>query len=326
MGFPTEMFESNNPLLDKLVCSICTDVLKEPQLLPCNHRFCNGCILKSLEKDQRCPMCRNPTKILDIRDDVTARDIIREFPVKCDCVSVGCQWTGPLGNLADHKKKCRFTEIDCLFAPHGCTVKMRKEDVEKHNATFQDKHLQMLCTSFTKVADENKSLFGIINRLEKENKNLEDELKRANKLIDCAINFERDYKQYFITFNNVSNLIQTKVIGQSVASTPFKAFGREWYLGLYPNGEKNTHFSLYLCLSKDPDLNNPLPNIKVMFSFTFVNFFDNKKSVTVGPTKNEFSSGSLWGWTTAFSHEVYRSDSGFSGDDTLTIRVKIERQ
>lgn len=43
-------------------CPICTDALglHTPVITACKHRFGQACIMKALERDTRCPMCRQP--------------------------------------------------------------------------------------------------------------------------------------------------------------------------------------------------------------------------------------------------------------------------
>uniref|UniRef100_UPI0037E912A8 E3 ubiquitin/ISG15 ligase TRIM25-like n=1 Tax=Semicossyphus pulcher TaxID=241346 RepID=UPI0037E912A8 len=52
---------------DKLCCSVCLDLLKDPVTIPCGHNFCMSCIRKHWdEEDQkkayRCPQCRQTFK------------------------------------------------------------------------------------------------------------------------------------------------------------------------------------------------------------------------------------------------------------------------
>jgi hypothetical protein len=39
-------------------CPVCISIISRPVLTPCNHIFCITCIEKTLENDEKCPMCR----------------------------------------------------------------------------------------------------------------------------------------------------------------------------------------------------------------------------------------------------------------------------
>eukprot|EP00041_Stephanoeca_diplocostata_P012804 m.215388 g.215388 ORF g.215388 m.215388 type:complete len:135 (+) comp19096_c1_seq1:300-704(+) len=44
-------------------CQICLELMYEPYVTPCEHRFCRGCIKEWLRRDSRngtCPTCRQP--------------------------------------------------------------------------------------------------------------------------------------------------------------------------------------------------------------------------------------------------------------------------
>jgi len=42
----------------QLECSICLELLCEPQELPCSHVFCRKCLASCLQKSRRCALCR----------------------------------------------------------------------------------------------------------------------------------------------------------------------------------------------------------------------------------------------------------------------------
>lgn len=44
--------------LDTTQCVICMDDMERPTITPCNHIFCNECIMQQLSHRSRCPMCR----------------------------------------------------------------------------------------------------------------------------------------------------------------------------------------------------------------------------------------------------------------------------
>uniref|UniRef100_A0A3B3YPQ5 Tripartite motif-containing protein 16-like n=1 Tax=Poecilia mexicana TaxID=48701 RepID=A0A3B3YPQ5_9TELE len=57
------MAESDQPDRDKLFCSICSDLLKDPVTIPCGHSYCRNCIKDFWEGEDQggthiCPQCR----------------------------------------------------------------------------------------------------------------------------------------------------------------------------------------------------------------------------------------------------------------------------
>ncbi|KAJ8467923.1 hypothetical protein OPV22_030475 [Ensete ventricosum] len=51
----------------ELKCSICTNLLKVPKVLPCDHVFCSGCMSSLIDKDTVCPSCDLPFLPKDVR-------------------------------------------------------------------------------------------------------------------------------------------------------------------------------------------------------------------------------------------------------------------
>ena len=51
--------ESTN-IAKEYECLICLDLFVEPSTTICGHTFCKSCLMKYLEKEQKCPMCRKP--------------------------------------------------------------------------------------------------------------------------------------------------------------------------------------------------------------------------------------------------------------------------
>ncbi|KAF6139512.1 hypothetical protein GIB67_015469 [Kingdonia uniflora] len=51
----------------ELKCPICLSLLSSAISLPCNHSFCNLCILKSMKLDLNCPVCKVPFRRREVR-------------------------------------------------------------------------------------------------------------------------------------------------------------------------------------------------------------------------------------------------------------------
>lgn len=62
-------------------CPICLDQIQNGVALSCKHRFCSGCIVKALQRDRRCPLCRFAP---ELDDDYENDDEQRGFDFATD--------------------------------------------------------------------------------------------------------------------------------------------------------------------------------------------------------------------------------------------------
>eukprot|EP01027_Heterolobosea_sp_BB2_P015284 GEZU01021886.1.p1 GENE.GEZU01021886.1~~GEZU01021886.1.p1 ORF type:complete len:429 (+),score=97.51 GEZU01021886.1:172-1458(+) len=424
MGYPSDSFVRPNPLLDRLQCIICSDVLQDPVLTNCKHRFCRKCILQSLKQRNTCPICRAEIKnpATELKEDITAFDLINDSNVYCERVNVGCKWEGPLSNLKDHVRGCSYVsigceyvkrgcgeknilrkdlaehvkvcpfrdvkcdfcgdiiiaknledhhnnkclefaiacpnacgaqlkrkqvdshlrdscglaEIDCQFAAHGCTAKMKRKDERAHMQEHIHEHVRLLNATVcrlslttAKLEEENRRLTAKCAALEEDNKKL---LVAAAGGGGGAIaggigvfgkpRVRRKIRE--MCYRNIKQLMATVPNGAGVYSSRFSAFNREWHFNLNPNGwreEDKGYFSVYLYLVDPKENACPTTN----FTISVVNQLDDKKTVSQGPNRHTFDeTAGNRGWNKMISHEVFNSDPGFSLNDTLVLRVKLE--
>ncbi|CAD5164132.1 unnamed protein product [Musa acuminata subsp. malaccensis] len=82
-----------SPFLDYLVklelelkCSICTNLLKVPKVLPCDHVFCSGCISSLIDKGSVCPSCDLPFLPKDIRLALHVERLVSIFQEMDDAI------------------------------------------------------------------------------------------------------------------------------------------------------------------------------------------------------------------------------------------------
>ncbi len=102
---------------EKFICSICTNVLRDPRLTECcGQHFCQGCLLKWLRKHRTksCLHCRleNFNHILD----KSVQREINQLKIRCSLREKGCQWVGELGDLQTHlnsEKGCGYVKVRC---------------------------------------------------------------------------------------------------------------------------------------------------------------------------------------------------------------------
>ncbi len=104
---------------DKFICSICTNVLREPRLTECcGQHFCQGCLTSWLRKHRTksCLHCRR-RNFNHILDKPVQREI-NQLKVCCSHHEKGCQWVGELGDLQTHlnsEKGCGYVKVQCPY-------------------------------------------------------------------------------------------------------------------------------------------------------------------------------------------------------------------
>ncbi|CAG2108712.1 unnamed protein product, partial [Medioppia subpectinata] len=80
MGYDLSRFESE--VDDELKCPICCSVLEEAVQAPdCEHTFCNDCINEWLQRQNNCPVDRQPLNSGDLKP---APRVLRNFLAKLD--------------------------------------------------------------------------------------------------------------------------------------------------------------------------------------------------------------------------------------------------
>mmetsp|Transcript_51997 Transcript_51997/g.130558 ORF Transcript_51997/g.130558 Transcript_51997/m.130558 type:complete len:325 (-) Transcript_51997:286-1260(-) len=57
-------------------CSLCSDIFYHPITCACGHTFCRGCILRVLDNNPQCPLCRT---IIHICDDANVNLVIQNI-------------------------------------------------------------------------------------------------------------------------------------------------------------------------------------------------------------------------------------------------------
>ncbi|XP_015777801.1 PREDICTED: TNF receptor-associated factor 6-like isoform X8 [Acropora digitifera] len=119
------------PLENKYECPICLLGLREPVQTPCGHRFCRGCILRSMrDAGPKCPVDNEHLDEWQLNPDIFAKREMLNHPVFCRLKKVHeCPWKGPLGELEDHLNECDFVDVSC---PKNCGKEFQRKDLKKH--------------------------------------------------------------------------------------------------------------------------------------------------------------------------------------------------
>ena len=128
-------FNFTKPVPERLRCSICTKVLRDPHLTECcGQHFCESCLDHWFKKQNKttCPHCRH-VNFKHMLNKERKRDI-EELEIQCTKQEVGCPWVGELSRLQMHldsDKGCGYVEVQCS---NKCGTKMKRNKQEAHLA------------------------------------------------------------------------------------------------------------------------------------------------------------------------------------------------
>jgi hypothetical protein len=116
-------------LVELVICPIIPHILLDPVSCPkCETHFCRKCLEKSMEKDSRCPVCRQdihispPQKILN--------NLLDRLRVHCFNFEKGCELPIKYSHQRSHREECLYQEVVCDRFRCGST--MLRMDLESH--------------------------------------------------------------------------------------------------------------------------------------------------------------------------------------------------
>ena len=65
MGYSVENCLDPEYRFEDFICSICLDIMENPAILPCSHKYCLKCTKDISPK--KCPLCRREFQIKDVQ-------------------------------------------------------------------------------------------------------------------------------------------------------------------------------------------------------------------------------------------------------------------
>ena len=128
-------YEFINSVPDRFNCSICTNVLCEPELaVCCGQHFCEQCMKKWFLKQRKesCPHCRAEGSRFQHVTNKGLRSEINQLQIRCSKRALGCTWIGELGNIQQHLTSntgCNYTQVECS---NHCGTRPCRKDLTTH--------------------------------------------------------------------------------------------------------------------------------------------------------------------------------------------------
>ena len=132
---------------DSLVCKVCLEAVKKPQLTGCcGNNVCKHCLDKwkeSKEEDHTglvpCPVC-GTSSVKTFPNKLSDREI-RKLHVYCYNKTKGCEWEGEINDIKGHNDNCSYGEVPC---PHNCGMTVQRQFYDLH-AEFECPNCEAYC-------------------------------------------------------------------------------------------------------------------------------------------------------------------------------------
>lgn len=141
-----------DPVPDRLICEICLLPSKDPQSTQnCGHLFCRCCLDQSLDTHSagtnnggphggRCLKCRE--RLDKWYSAVATNREIQCLHIYCTNRREGCDWSGQVNDIDNHRDGCLFEEVEC----YACRNTMPRRNLNEHLNThdrcqYCDRHV-----------------------------------------------------------------------------------------------------------------------------------------------------------------------------------------
>jgi len=123
MGLGMDELHESSGCPEDLECPICMGVCVDAVACPCGHLFCRVCAERCLQKDRRCPLCRQSVEPADLKAQHLVNMRVNSLQV---CCPRRCGWHGRFDQRRVHMKTdccAATTEFTvCLRGHAGCTM------------------------------------------------------------------------------------------------------------------------------------------------------------------------------------------------------------
>ena len=142
------------------------------QLVPCTNQCGESIERRHLEdhlknlchlREHICPCCEKKGPYVIITSD----NHFQECPaLPATCPNEGCQKEMPKRDLTSHCRVCPKAIISCTYVTAGCNVKMKQEDMDKHEEDSMKEHLKLLKEAYEKLREQ-KTVIPMTHYIEK---------------------------------------------------------------------------------------------------------------------------------------------------------------
>lgn len=121
MGVEVDHFVDGERISTEFLCPICQGVVEPAVVTPCDHLFCEGCLLSWLQRREKgkesCPVC---VELIDAervkRPSRIILNLLGELERFCCHREEGCDWTGTQEAFPHHVQGCRHVPRTALVA------------------------------------------------------------------------------------------------------------------------------------------------------------------------------------------------------------------
>ena len=131
-GYEEERFE--HEVDSRLLCPICSNVLKDPVQCQNEHYSCRSCIKKHLhENSETCPVCQNYlTEETLTKPPRLLTNMLECLKIFCDHANRGCRGLIKLEFLHQHVKSCGYSPTRSTNS--GCSQVFNQHEKERHES------------------------------------------------------------------------------------------------------------------------------------------------------------------------------------------------
>lgn len=196
------------PVDPDLMCLICHKPFVNPKSLPCNHVFCNSCLIQNNSiNDVTCPLCKTSLPRTALEDvnrpllnmlqrlrvkctgcgqiglergsfDQHVETVCSKASVNCSSVDVDCPWTGLREHLDGHLATCAYKIVRPKLTQLIAANRQLTDKIDEQNAQVNELHkeIEKYKTDFNNLELKNREYKTSISNMHDEIRDLRKKL------------------------------------------------------------------------------------------------------------------------------------------------------